>query len=76
MQDISTYLETHGGVLSSSRAVFQQSLSRFVAANEDPSASANFSSSLEDHVDCIVTILTAVAPGSDENMVLLLLKVG
>ncbi|KAK9824307.1 hypothetical protein WJX72_009322 [[Myrmecia] bisecta] len=74
-QDIERHLETHGGVLSSSRTGFQQLLEGFVTANEDPATSTNFNNGLDDYVDCITNILTAIPPESDEATVLVLLKV-
>ena len=55
--------------------MFQQSLAAFITANEDPTTSPNFKSKVTDLPGPLLQLLEQASPHSDQDLILLLLKV-
>ena len=55
--------------------LFQQSLAAFITANEDPTSSPNFKSKVVDLPGPLLQLLNQASPKTDQDLVLLLLKV-
>lgn len=75
VQDVTSFLKVNTSALKEDRALFHQSLAAFITANEDPTTSPNFKSKVTDLPGPLLQLLEQASPHSDQDLVLLLLKV-
>lgn len=75
VQDVTSFLHVNASALKEDRTLFQQSLAAFIAANEDPTTSPNFKSKVTDLPSPLLQLLEQASSKTDQDLVLLLLKV-
>ena len=75
MQDVTSFLQVNASALKEDKMLFQQSLAAFIMANEDPTTSPNFKSRVTDLPGPLLQLLDQASSKTDQDLVLLLLKV-
>ena len=75
MQDVASFIQVNASALKEDRTLFQQSLAAFITSNEDPTTSPNFKSKVTDLPGPLLQLLKQASPKTDQDLVLLLLKV-